>query len=329
MSRRPRIPEAAKRVIFKMACEKLQEHPKLLVEDVKARIENLVSWMPEDETIQKYIVEARKKQGPEDAPWSLATLNDYHIPPEALPAVLRVWKMHLTERLDFTIRQAKWVARLQGLIIDITDLSYWATTYAFREYYYDILHKSHDSRDLDTTLAMGRWELATACWMGKASRMLAPNLGTWDAELGWGVRFPGFGDLTNRETATIVEHGFLDDLEREISLPDLGGLDLSEEAEWVYAHWLVYLRDGPKCKSLSKKERQSIILRLREWIRSHPWGASKIPSVEAGTEGLYGFFQPDFQEVAAKPQFKPTELLKEVGYEVEQEKEEQDEGTPS
>jgi hypothetical protein len=47
-----------------------------------------------------------------DKPWSLISAEDYPIPPEALPVVLRVWAHSLRKKRPLTERQAIWVSRL-------------------------------------------------------------------------------------------------------------------------------------------------------------------------------------------------------------------------
>jgi hypothetical protein len=52
------------------------------------------------------------KHNPIDDPWSITTLDNWPIPPDALPIVLKAYKRHFEDKTDFSIRQAKWVARL-------------------------------------------------------------------------------------------------------------------------------------------------------------------------------------------------------------------------
>lgn len=71
------------------------------------------------DTTRRIMQRARAAQGPEDNPWSLAassTLTDSLISVEALPSVLSVWRWHLVGGTRFTIRQAKWSARLRGVV---------------------------------------------------------------------------------------------------------------------------------------------------------------------------------------------------------------------
>lgn len=117
-----------------------QKHPKWKAPRVRNEVESILrkdnrnspkGW-PSLSTVQKTLATIRKNlanPSPEDEPWSISTLNDYPIPPEALPKVLEEYRLHqvaknekpeLDEALSrgawkvFTIRQAKWVARLSA-----------------------------------------------------------------------------------------------------------------------------------------------------------------------------------------------------------------------
>jgi len=82
---------------------------------------------PREGTIEKLITAYYKRASPEDKPWTIFTLNEYPIPPEVLPRVLEEHRRIklVAEQLGdeevasvpylFTIRHAKWVARLSAL----------------------------------------------------------------------------------------------------------------------------------------------------------------------------------------------------------------------
>jgi hypothetical protein len=74
--------------------------------------------LPGISSIQKYLkdtIPSQYKELPEDKPWTLESLKDKSIPPEALPAVLEVWLRTRTELTHFTVREALWVARIYPL----------------------------------------------------------------------------------------------------------------------------------------------------------------------------------------------------------------------
>jgi len=73
---------------------------------------------PAIKTLKKMISAARNQAAnPQEQPWHLATLDKYPISPEALRMVLRAF-LYESEKEDvyLSIREAKWVARLAGIL---------------------------------------------------------------------------------------------------------------------------------------------------------------------------------------------------------------------
>lgn len=93
------------------------------------KIQAEVRWPgkpPEIEVLERKISHYRKHMidHPEDNPWSMATLDRYPISLGAIPAVLACWKQHVQSGTALTIREAKWVSRLRGLMADEVHRSY-------------------------------------------------------------------------------------------------------------------------------------------------------------------------------------------------------------
>jgi hypothetical protein len=92
----------------------------------------------------------------DDKPWSMATLDENPIPPEAIPAVLEVWKFRVARDEVFTIREAKWVARLSAKVKDKDKyprkLSKYASQYARLELIYQLIGRPFDSTRIDREL---------------------------------------------------------------------------------------------------------------------------------------------------------------------------------
>jgi hypothetical protein len=80
--------------------------------------------------------------------------------------------------------------------------------------------------------------------------------------------------------------------------------DFSEEDEWIYAVYLLYLARGSKWQSLSTEQRDTIRMRLKEWIKDPSLEKKKIKR----TEPWITMFVP--------AQLLPIDLLETVGYEV-------------
>ena len=85
---------------------------------LRARDRNCPEGWPSLSKVQKILATVRKnkeKPNPQDEPWSINTLQDYPIPPEALPKVLESYKARLAEGTPLTVREAKWIARLSAI----------------------------------------------------------------------------------------------------------------------------------------------------------------------------------------------------------------------
>ena len=87
------------------------------------------SDIPKLRTFQEYLRRARKKHIElkglpidEQKLWTMASLNELELSPEAIPYVLQVWRYSVNLGAEFTIRQAKWVARLLRLEKRFNDL---------------------------------------------------------------------------------------------------------------------------------------------------------------------------------------------------------------
>lgn len=110
---------------------------------------------PSLSSVQKVLAKVRKKANEpneEDQPWSTATLGKFPIPPDALPAVLKVWKFRIEKGDTFTIREAKWAARLSGHEQDIERLFFLASRHARTEFIFDLIGRPFDSTELDRSL---------------------------------------------------------------------------------------------------------------------------------------------------------------------------------
>jgi hypothetical protein len=78
--------------------------------------------VPEREVLERMISRYRNHatDNPQEQPWNLATLDQYPIPPEALPSVIRVWVdlWNMSDSHLLTIREAKWVSRIYAVFKD-------------------------------------------------------------------------------------------------------------------------------------------------------------------------------------------------------------------
>lgn len=111
--RGPRISQTMRRLISKAALEDPKKDRTLLAIELR---EKLPGRPPSEETLVKMISHARNNSvGDQDKLWSLVSLVEYSIPPEAVPYVLKVWARAIEKDEPITIREALWVARLHSI----------------------------------------------------------------------------------------------------------------------------------------------------------------------------------------------------------------------
>lgn len=152
-----------------------RKHPEWKAPRIRNEVESILfekklgfprGW-PGLSAVQKVLATVRKnieKPSPEDKPWSMGTLGDFPIPPQAMSAVLNVFKLRLARGEPFSIRDAKWVSRFSSAIVpiwkhtamsggcieDVKMLSWFARLYAGTEADAEIAgYSTFDSRFFD------------------------------------------------------------------------------------------------------------------------------------------------------------------------------------
>ena len=176
-------------LIAEVAREYHYRGAKVIRDEVIRRLPDVFSYAdpgwPGLSIVRKVLANIRQnldKRPPEakgiDTPWSVGSLSQYPIPPEALPMVLRVYAQHkhtLSEKVwhqwrlpdikavggggldtkypeSFTIREALWVSRLSKLFSVLQKLCFYASWYSFREHIYEAIGESIDTTDIDELL---------------------------------------------------------------------------------------------------------------------------------------------------------------------------------
>jgi hypothetical protein len=112
------------------------EHPDWTAKEVQAKVDTILQGKgPKLSAVQKVLGPIRRDEAtdsnPLDTPWSLGSRDN--LPPEVLPLVFRAFLQFQRSNKgnqSFTIRMAKWAARLQGFSPDPPKLVGWATFYA-------------------------------------------------------------------------------------------------------------------------------------------------------------------------------------------------------
>lgn len=123
MAKGPLITGKVKQLIAQVFLEKPGLRAKEIQAEVSRRMnENGGNW-PSLSVVEKLLVDIRKRHNESitspdnlDAPWHMGILEKYPVSPEAIPYILKAlwWGSKNFKELEFTIRQAKWAARLYG-----------------------------------------------------------------------------------------------------------------------------------------------------------------------------------------------------------------------
>lgn len=140
-----------------LIARKYRDHPDWPAKMIKAAInKELKQDWPGLSAIQKELSKIKERvliDNPEDKTWCVA---NYFVPPETLPIILKVKKLCIEESVDFTIRYAKWTARLSALvpesIPDIKRLLMIVSLYSFNETMCELIGEPFDSSELDKIL---------------------------------------------------------------------------------------------------------------------------------------------------------------------------------
>jgi hypothetical protein len=141
-----------------------RQHPEWRAKEVQVEVNKRLGqdW-PGLSVVQKELTKIREHariDNPEDKPWSVATLDQYPMSPEALAIVFTVWKFHVERDWSpLTIREAKWVSRLSGIkkpagltSADEEYLSIWARRYADIELLCEIVGRPFNTSFIDRLL---------------------------------------------------------------------------------------------------------------------------------------------------------------------------------
>ncbi len=225
-----------------------------------------------------------------DEPWCLGVSVKLGISSEANADLLKIYKWCTLVGRPFTIREAKWVAQLRG-VVSRTDLLRIASNYAAKERIYEMelasgnSHDRFDTADLDAFISFRPlgWEYHTGCRLG-----LYPELRDWR---GMAESTPRILDLDLDSPASMVEWAILpchdkykielvrkpDEMQKIIIndkknqnkepylLQDAGELPDQEEA--VYAMWLVKMSNQPAWETLDLAKKVNVANQLHNEVR--------------------------------------------------------------
>lgn len=270
MAKGPIITEYAKMVISEI-CE---DHPNWRAKDVQREANRkLQSKAPKLNAVQKIMQQRRKiAEGVDtnlDAPWSLGLSAIYRIPSEANPELIEVWKWCFVVGLTFTVREARWVARLRE-IVPYEYLYVFAVVYARREKACQLLgFPATLAPELDFQVAfhqsrrLGGTPKLEDIWLS----MTAKELGTWDRTIPR-LLYDHISDSDHWDKEYFANrlHPASQAVEMYLDLGPQKTKAISENADMIYAMWLRLFSQCPKWKRISEISKMDIAERLYEEV---------------------------------------------------------------
>ena len=329
---RPSLDQRVKEIIFLAATKDREADRKDVAAEIRRSLQESRLKQPAFSTLMNEISEARRTpKSPLEEPWCVGLLPKYPMQPEALPALLEVWKVSLTKREPLTIREAQWVSRLYSFVKGRHQLRNWAKYYANRELAAEATQVPLDTSAADTALAMDLWESATAFVTGIAALpgfvdIPGPVERSSEDDK---ASFQDALDVLQTETGKWIMRAIQVD-DRQLNLSDAQakmfdemfdemtqryekGLDGSVQAAWVLFYWLVHLRRGPKWEKLPAERIKWMMEELCAWgsnIVKRDW--EHTGQFDFGNVGLF-----DLSDLPTDPVMRPGKLLKAVGYKLE------------
>ena len=305
---RPSLPRNIEEYVITAAMKNPSMKRLALVDKVEKELRELKLTPPAKDTMLKLFQKA-PKPGEEDKPWSLAKSVEYTLNPEATEDLLGIWSYCLAADREFTIRQAKWVCYLRSTVyvpeqqsqLKSSYLYSFSSLYANRERICKSLNVDLDTYDLDIFVGLSKMEALPALKTGVLDKNRLRIRESLPETIIGKVRTQ-YEDVTD----TILDNlGFKNEIPSFYHpLHDRPKLDEEffpiELLDHVNAYWLRYISKGPKWQTLSHKEQRNIILELQQSIEEE---AKKEDHRKVNQYLVMG-------------RWEPTELLKAVGYEV-------------
>jgi len=260
----PKITEQIQQLII----DTYLEHPEWVAKEVQEWVNNEVRRKklavkgPGLSAVQKKLAEYRSNFSKHvslkmfRAPWSLGSLVQNDMSPEAIQIVLLVQKeRRLRDEGPLTITEAKWVARLSRIFDPIfkTDelqsminrdkleyLSIWASWYATRELASKVGNIPLDTSDFDFAMVAGRIEV------------IAKYVGTTNT-------------ISEAEKRRIGEE-FAHTLEQKVFGESLDVCDLSGTAWWAYIYGIYSMSQSYQFENIDEDRQKSLIMDLRDFV---------------------------------------------------------------
>lgn len=141
-------PEAEARIISRAVAYPREQRTKLaekLQEEFKIEKWDIPEIEVLERKISKYRTHIKRNKNPEDEPWTLDSLKDKPLPPDALLSVFHVWLLKQEESWSppLSMREARWASQLSGTIKDLYTLKAAAETCADWEIIGELMKEPH------------------------------------------------------------------------------------------------------------------------------------------------------------------------------------------
>jgi hypothetical protein len=254
--------------IQKLIVDAYLENPNWVAKQVQEWVDKEVRRLglavkgPGLSAVQKKLAAYRSSFGKQESlkmfktPWSLGSLCDDDISPEAILVIVAVQKFRrLREEEPLTVPEAKWVARLyrffdpilntdkvQSVVNEdkLQDLSIWAQWYAARELASRVANIPLDTSDFDLAMAAGRIEV------------IAKYAGTTNT----------ISEVKKRRIGQELAQEF----EQRVFGKSLDVYDLSGRAWWAYIYGIGAMAQNDKWRDIDEDRQKSLIIELRDWV---------------------------------------------------------------
>ncbi len=283
---------------------------KVICQKLGGRLAGKKSSLPTERTVRNILARSGSlKQEDIDGPWSLGASASYDIPAEASSDLLKIWKWSVMAGRNFTIREAKWAARLRS-IVRFENLLFFASMYAIQERMCKD-NKKFNTSNLDAWLIFERSEVWIYHLLVISGKFAGIFGGDKLEEFYGNAWLDWIGD-----PGKSIE-GILNISPKHIQT-------LSKEADMVYAFWLRLLSRGPRWDGLTDEAKNSIAQRLHNEV---PAKESMIRRALTSDKKFLDILAGEREYVG----LPSKELLKEAGIEEESKKSgnKKDQGTPA
>jgi len=278
--RAPNIKKEARNFIHEVAISCPSTGRTELAEFLKEEVPKQGWRAPSIGTLEKMISAIRNNTEPVDEPWCIGVSSNYGIPIEATSDLLKILRKCLMFGRPFTIREAKWVARLRG-IRDVDTILGLAEGYALRERVWEMENGNNpsaktnlDTSDIDASLSFRHegqdskksretsWSLRTGIRCG-----FVPDLNPFADSIALSNKFEIDHSVA---LMSIYRPGMMqyqivaaNKENPEVMVP----VELSNEMDEVFATWLrKFDRDGYGWSNLKRDQRIEIADRLANEI---------------------------------------------------------------